>query len=102
VDIRSRVHDPSVDVRWIRYMIGGESLIRTSHAVVLMIAMRLGIKGNRRCNWLGCRLRALPFRSSLKLLSDSWILLGFLKLGFDLRVWCPSCWTNCRVDVGTL
>jgi hypothetical protein len=50
VDIRSRVHDLSVNVRWIRYIIGGESLIRTSYAVVLMIAIRLGIKGNRRCN----------------------------------------------------
>jgi hypothetical protein len=84
VDIRSRVHNLSVDVRWIRYIIGRESLIRTSHTVVLIIAIRLGIKGNRRCNWLRCRLRALPFRSSLKLLSDSWILLSFLKLSFDL------------------
>jgi hypothetical protein len=102
VDIRSRVYDPSVDVWWIGYIIGGESLIRTSHTVVLIIATRLGIKGNRRCDWLRCRLRALPFHSSLKLLCNSWILLGFLKLGFDLRVWCLSCWTNCRVDVGTL
>jgi hypothetical protein len=86
VNIRSRVHDPSVDVWWIGCMIGGESLIRTSHTVVLIIAIRLGIKDNKRCDWLRCRLRALPFHSSLKLLCNSWIPLSFLKLSFNLQV----------------
>jgi hypothetical protein len=102
-DVRSRIHNPSVDVGWIRNMVCSKGLKRASHAVELMIDIELCIKGDWCCSCLRSCLTlcfsSCSFCSLAELLGNPWVLLNLFKLGCNVSIRLPSRWPNRWVDV---